>query len=93
MRWRRCPSHTTVGPTRPRHYSALTKSRHLPCPLVCPTCQISNIVIIKVAVENMTLNGRLRLTLRPLLGNLPLVGSGAGWGGGGGGPNARSRQV
>ncbi|KAL4444585.1 hypothetical protein ABPG77_002402 [Micractinium sp. CCAP 211/92] len=36
---------------------------------------ISNIVIIKVAVENMTLNGRLRLTLRPLLGNLPLVGS------------------
>lgn len=35
-------------------------------------------MVIKAAVENMTMNGRLRLTLRPLMGSLPLVGSGAG---------------
>ncbi len=42
--------------------------------------QVSNIVIIKAAIERFTLSGRMRVTLRPLMNQLPLIGSGGGGG-------------
>lgn len=36
---------------------------------------LSNLVVIKAAVERMTMHGRLRLTLRPLMSQLPLIGA------------------
>lgn len=39
--------------------------------------QLSNLVVIKAACERVTLNGRLRLTMRPLSPQLPLFGAGA----------------
>lgn len=32
-------------------------------------------MVVKAAVENVSLHGRLRVTLRPLLGRPPLVGA------------------
>lgn len=34
-------------------------------------------MIIKAAIERFTLSGRLRVSLRPLMNQLPLIGSGA----------------
>jgi hypothetical protein len=45
---------------------------------VLPALQVSNLVIIKAGIQRLTMNGRLRLTLRPLMSQLPLIGSGAG---------------
>lgn len=39
--------------------------------------QVSKVVAIKAAAESLTMTGRLRVTLRPLLNRLPLLGAGA----------------
>lgn len=48
-------------------------------------------MIIKAAIERFTLSGRLRVTLRPLMNQLPLIGSG-GWAQGAGAPQGLPGQ-
>ena len=61
------------------HSTACTQRRSSPSHPVFepPHPQVSNIVIIKAAIERFTLSGRLRVSLRPLMNQLPLIGSGA----------------
>lgn len=76
-----------VSPLHCKVWVRSTSPAHMNLQPSLPSPQLSNVVVIKAAVENFSLTGRLRLTLRPLFCKLPLVGSGGcpradGWEGG-----------
>lgn len=57
-------------------YSALMQPSPCTCPRHPRPAQVSNAVAIKAAAEKLTMSGRLRVTLRPLMARLPLIGAG-----------------